>query len=84
MKQTPGISQAPMQTQENDDDEIDLMALAGALVSGWKWILAAFVVAVSIGGFAALRSAPTYQAMGLLQLEQSQDALALPEGMKVG
>lgn len=82
MKQTPGISQAPMQTQENDDDEIDLMALAGALVSGWKWILAAFVVAVSIGGFAALRSAPTYQAMGLLQLEQSQDALALPEGMK--
>ncbi|KEO58239.1 polysaccharide biosynthesis tyrosine autokinase [Thioclava indica] len=86
MKQVPGFpqkqAQMQMHPQDSEDDEIDLMALAGALISGWKWILGAMIVALVFGLFFALRSAPIYQANGLLQLESQPNTLALPQSMQ--
>ncbi|OOY22017.1 acetyltransferase [Thioclava sp. DLFJ5-1] len=77
------ITQKHVAPPEVEDDEIDLMALAGALLAGWKWIALAFVIAVILGAFIALRKPVIYQATGLLQLEQSQNGLsALPESMQ--
>ncbi|OOY16309.1 polysaccharide biosynthesis tyrosine autokinase [Thioclava sp. DLFJ4-1] len=83
MKQISEITQKHAAQPEVADDEIDLMALAGALLAGWKWIALAFVIAVVLGAFIALRKPVIYQATGLLQLEQSQNALAaLPTSMQ--
>jgi len=83
MKQISEMTQKHAAQPEVEDDEIDLMALAGALLAGWKWIALAFVVAVILGAFIALRKPVIYQATGLLQLEQSQNGLsALPESMQ--
>lgn len=72
----------PTQQPQPEDDEVDLLALAGALLSGWPWILAAGLIAALFGVVIALRQAPVYQASGLLQLEQKQNALALPQSMQ--
>ncbi|KFE33418.1 tyrosine-protein kinase Wzc [Thioclava atlantica] len=58
------------------------MALGGALVVGWRWIVAALVVALAFGVLVALRSPPVYQASGLLQLEDQAGNLALPQAMQ--
>ncbi|OWY05099.1 MULTISPECIES: polysaccharide biosynthesis tyrosine autokinase [Thioclava] len=83
MKQISEITQRHAAQPEVEDDEIDLMALAGALLGGWKWIALAFALAVILGAFVALRKPVVYEANGLLQLEQSQNGLsALPESMQ--
>ncbi|WP_417808804.1 polysaccharide biosynthesis tyrosine autokinase [Thioclava sp.] len=82
MKQTSTMTPAPTQPPQDADDELDLFALAGALLSGWPWIVAAALIAAIAGAFVALRQPAIYQATGLLQLEQKQNALALPQGMQ--
>lgn len=81
MKQIQPMTSAPAQTQD-DGGEISLLALVRTLVSEWPWLVATALVAGVIGTFLALRQPAVYQAVGLLQLEQKQNALALPEGMQ--
>lgn len=68
-------------TSQEADDEIDLLALVGALLAGWKWIVASLLIASALGAFAALRTSPVYQAVGLMQLEQPS-SVGLPQGMQ--
>ena len=64
-----------------DDDEIDLLALAGQLWRGKWWIAAFAVLAGAIGVFYAVITPPTYRANALLQLEERSGQLALPDAM---
>ncbi|SDR99697.1 tyrosine-protein kinase Etk/Wzc [Halopseudomonas xinjiangensis] len=58
------------QTQTQDDNEIDLLALLGALLDG-KWIILGFTFLFAIAGIAyALLATPIYQASALIQIEE--------------
>ena len=57
-------------TDTRDDDEIDLLALLGALIDG-KWIIIAFTLLFAIVGVAyAILATPIYQANALIQVEE--------------
>ncbi|HSF65000.1 MAG TPA: polysaccharide biosynthesis tyrosine autokinase [Paracoccaceae bacterium] len=66
----------------NEDDEIDLLALAASLWAGRWRIALVTVLALGAGAFYALDKTPIYRADGLLQLEVKRSALALPTGMQ--
>ena len=71
------------QTQRDaiEDDEINLMDVIARLWAG-KFTIAAFVFFGSlVGVFQALNAPPTYQAEGLLQLEENGSQLALPDSI---
>lgn len=58
------------QTQTQDDNEIDLLALLGALLDG-KWTILGFTFLFAIAGIAyALLATPIYQANALIQIEE--------------
>ena len=60
----------PPTAQQHDSDEIDLLALLGALIDG-KWIIAGFTVCFAVIGVAyALLATPIYQANALIQIEE--------------
>lgn len=69
-------------TEGPPDSEIDLLDLLGAIWAGKFWVAAAVTVALAIGAVSALKTQPTYQATGLLQLESRLGSLALPLGMQ--
>lgn len=59
----------PPTAQQHDSDEIDLLALLGALIDG-KWIIVGFTVCFAVIGVAyALLATPIYQANALIQIE---------------
>lgn len=62
-------------TSQQDNDEIDLMALLGALWDG-RWVVA-FVTLLftAIGVFYALIQVPVYQANALIQIEEKRGGL---------
>lgn len=63
------MQNTPPQDQRNDD-EIDLMALLGALLDG-KWIIIAVTFLFAVAGVAfAILSTPIYQANALIQVEE--------------
>ncbi|MEH6499660.1 MAG: polysaccharide biosynthesis tyrosine autokinase [Pseudoalteromonas distincta] len=65
----------PVQDQR-DSDEIDLLALLGALIDG-KWIIIGFTLLFAFIGVAyALLATPIYQANALLQIEEKSSGLA--------
>ena len=67
--------------QDDDNDEIDLGALAIILWAG-KWRIAlTCVAALGLGGAGLLNTAPTYQANALIQIEDKAPSLALPDGL---
>ncbi len=71
----------PPQHSPVEDDEIDLIDLFGRLWAD-KLTIIAFVVVGALGGlFYTLNTTPTYQADGLLQLEEKANQLGLPEGL---
>ena len=58
------------QAPQHDSDEIDLLALLGALIDG-KWIIIGFTLAFAAIGIAyALLATPIYQANALIQIEE--------------
>ncbi|WP_425221855.1 polysaccharide biosynthesis tyrosine autokinase [Pseudomonas sp.] len=60
----------PPTAQQHDSDEIDLLALLGALIDG-KWIIIGFTVCFAAIGVAyALLATPVYQATALIQIEE--------------
>lgn len=60
----------PPTAQQHDSDEIDLLALLGALIDG-KWIIAGFTVCFAVIGVAyALLATPVYRANALIQIEE--------------
>ena len=60
----------PTTAAQHDSDEIDLLALLGALIDG-KWIIAGFTVCFAVIGVAyALLATPIYQANALIQIEE--------------
>jgi|TARA_X000001388_G_scaffold35536_1_gene25036 tyrosine-protein kinase Etk/Wzc len=60
----------PPTAQQHDSDEIDLLALLGALIDG-KWIIIGFTVCFAVIGLAyALLATPVYQANALIQIEE--------------
>lgn len=65
----------PIQDQR-DSDEIDLLALLGALING-KWIIIGFTLLFAIVGVAyALLATPIYQATAMLQIEEKSPSMA--------
>jgi tyrosine-protein kinase Etk/Wzc len=63
-----------------DEDELDLLALAGSLWGGSNIIAGVTAAAIAAGAFYAYTLPPIYQADALLQLEdRAGGALALPE-----
>lgn len=63
------------------DDEIDLRDLLGALIAGRWTIVLCLIVALAIGTFVALSTAPTYKADATIELEAKSAGLALPKEM---
>ncbi|MGI3130200.1 polysaccharide biosynthesis tyrosine autokinase [Halopseudomonas pachastrellae] len=60
----------PTSAAQHDSDEIDLLALLGALIDG-KWVIIGFTVCFAIIGVAyALLATPIYQANALIQIEE--------------
>ena len=60
----------PTTAAQHDSDEIDLLALLGALIDG-KWVIIGFTVCFAIIGVAyALLATPIYQANALIQIEE--------------
>jgi tyrosine-protein kinase Etk/Wzc len=60
----------PTTAAQHDSDEIDLLALLGALIDG-KWVIAGFTVCFAVIGVAyALLATPIYQANALIQIEE--------------
>lgn len=64
------------------DDEINILELLGVIWGGKLWIALAMVMAMIVGVIIVLRTEPTYQAQGLLQLESRSGTLGLPSGMQ--
>ncbi|REC55121.1 chain-length determining protein [Rhodosalinus sediminis] len=66
----PSMRQAAAQPAEPDDDEIDLLALAGTLWRGKWWIALAMALFVAVAGYYAFAVAePKYRATSSLVLE---------------
>lgn len=61
--------------QQQDNDEIDLMALFGNLWDGRWIVIAVTVLFTAIGVFYALIQVPVYQANALIQIEESRGGL---------
>ena len=60
----------PTTAAQHDSDEIDLLALLGALIDG-KWVIAGFTFCFAVIGVAyALLATPIYQANALIQIEE--------------
>tara|TARA_Y100000780_G_scaffold167369_1_gene152231 strand:+ start:454 stop:2682 length:2229 start_codon:yes stop_codon:yes gene_type:complete len=60
----------PTTAAQHDSDEIDLLALLGALIDG-KWIIIGFTVCFAVIGVAyALLATPVYRANALIQIEE--------------
>lgn len=60
----------PTTAAQHDSDEIDLLALLGALIDG-KWIIIGFTACFAVIGVAyALLATPIYQANALIQIEE--------------
>ncbi|MGJ8588275.1 MAG: polysaccharide biosynthesis tyrosine autokinase [Yoonia sp.] len=72
-----------LQTQHNatHDDEIDLVDLFARLWAGKIRIMAFVLFGALVGLFYIFNTPPTYQADGLLQLEEKTGQLGLPEGL---
>lgn len=64
-----------------DDDEIDLVDLFARLWAGKLRVMAFTLFGGLAGLFYILNTPPTYQADGLLQLEEKGNQLGLPEGL---
>jgi tyrosine-protein kinase Etk/Wzc len=65
----------PPVQDHRDNDEIDLLALIGALLDG-KWIIIGFTVLFAIIGVAyAMLATPIYQANALLQIEEKSSGM---------
>ena len=64
------------------EDEINILELLGVIWAGKLWIAAAAFLTTVLGVIVVLATEPTYQAQGLLQLEQRSGSLALPSGMQ--
>ena len=80
--QQQGTAAPPPQPPADDDDGIDLGELVTTLWRGKWWIALFALLAVAAGAFDLARTAPTYQADALVQLEDRGGRLALPEGMR--
>ncbi|UJJ32047.1 polysaccharide biosynthesis tyrosine autokinase [Halopseudomonas maritima] len=60
----------PTTAAQHDSDEIDLLALLGALIDG-KWVIIGFTFCFALIGVAyALLATPIYQANALIQIEE--------------
>lgn len=65
----------PMTHQEQNNDEIDLLALAGILWDGRWLILGATILATMFGAIYALLAEPVYRADAMVQVEQKSGGL---------
>jgi len=65
----------PMTHQEHNNDEIDLLALAGTLWDGRWLILGATIMATMLGAIYALLAEPVYRADAMVQVEQKSGGL---------
>lgn len=67
--------------EAEDDDEIDLLALAGRLWAG-RWLIGlCAALAIAGGAFEVATTPYSYQADGLIQLEVKNATLSLPPGL---
>ena len=65
----------PMTHQEQNNDEIDLLALAGTLWDGRWLIIGVTVLATMFGAVYALLAEPVYRADAMVQVEQKSGGL---------
>ncbi len=65
----------PMKHQEQNNDEIDLLALAGTLWDGRWLIIGVTVLATLFGAVYALLAEPVYRADAMVQVEQKSGGL---------
>lgn len=72
---------SPVRKPDNDD-EIDLLALAGRLWDGRWIILATMVVFILLGVAYALWQAPVYRGNALIQVEEKKSSLPGMEGLE--
>ena len=66
----------PRATPKVEDDEIDLLALLGVLLRGWKIVLAFAVLGLLFGVLYSRYVNPTYRANALLQLDEKSLGLS--------
>lgn len=66
---------SPMTHQEKNNDEIDLLALAGTLWDGRWLILGVTMIATMLGVIYALLAEPVYRADAMVQVEQKSGGL---------
>jgi capsular exopolysaccharide synthesis family protein len=75
----------PSPPKQDDDDEIDLLALVRTLWRGKWWIMLCIVIAVGIGGNYAFRVAvPTYSATAQMALQIRQETVVDLESVLSG
>ena len=65
----------PMTHQEQNNDEIDLLALAGTLWDGRWLIIGVTALATLFGAVYALLAEPVYRADAMVQVEQKSGGL---------
>lgn len=65
----------PMTHQEQNNDEIDLLALAGTLWDGRWLILGVTIMATMLGAIYALLAEPVYRANAMVQVEEKSGGL---------
>ena len=65
----------PMTHQEQNNDEIDLLALAGTLWDGRWLIIGVTILATLLGAIYALLAEPVYRADAMVQVEQKSGGL---------
>ena len=64
-----------MTTSQPNDDEIDLLALLGALIDNRWTIIATTCVAAALAVILAILSTPVYKAGAMLQVEEKAASL---------
>ena len=75
MEQTDNLGSNPTAGNQVADDEIDLLALLGALLDARWTIIATTFVATSMAVVFAILSTPVYQAGAMLQVEEKAASL---------
>ena len=75
MEQTDNLGSSPTAGNQAADDEIDLLALLGALLDARWTIIATTFVAAAMAVVFAILSTPVYQAGAMLQVEEKAASL---------
>lgn len=68
--------QLPESTSNRDSDELDLLALFGSLLRGWKTILLCALLGLVIGVLYNRYVTPTYQSDALIQIDENSKGVS--------